>query len=402
MSAIARHDARTLFERAWAHARREGTIDAARREALLAEGTRGMRRIATVIGTDHLREDLERAMRAMLGLVNLHLHRVSDGDVAAAARSLADNGLLFHTKGASTAIKQVLAVELGEELESLDDATRRGLDEQVVAVWSGMSWADFAARERGAEERRRRRGAARALASALDGRPPEPYHEPEQVILTALLILAYTPKRRAWIADLRGFESLLESVRATPSAFASLPAGVPLAYRPIVETVWRERAPRALRVITDASVPLHRLVGGDPLTNPLHDWLVVPDSALDEVDSVGAHTTAHWETLTGGRTDEEHLLLVMLAGIYGIDVETPLSLKAAEALVKTTCAERPDDRLVEAWLDANAPHQYHDGLVGLWTDFFDDREVQLEEGTSALAWRVFAAQWLPVRAPKAS
>ena len=174
MTAVARHDARTLFERAWAHAVREGSLDPERREALLAEGVRGIRRIATVLGTEHLREDLERAMRAMMGLVNLHLEKVSGGDVALAARSIVERGLLFHTKGASQSIKRVLAVEQGEDPDELEPATLRRFDAEVVAHWAQLPFAELAAREREAAERRRRFGAARALRAVLGNTGPEP------------------------------------------------------------------------------------------------------------------------------------------------------------------------------------------------------------------------------------
>ena len=401
MSAVARelahHDSRTLFERAWSLAMREGTLHPARREALLVEGTRAIRRIASVLGSEHLREDLERGMRSMLGLVNLHLHKVSGGDVDAAARSLLDNGLLHHTKGASQAIKRVIATEIGEEFETLDDATRRGIEEQVVADWAFMPHDEFAQRERGADERRRRRGAALALGALLDGHAPDSYYEPEQVILTALMVLAWSPAR-AWIADLKGFERLLAAVRAAPGRLETLPEGVPPAYRAIIERVRVERAPALLAVITDPATPLHRLAAGDPVSNPLYEWLVVPDTTIGEVDAAEANTTAHWLALTEGRTDEAHLLFAMLRGVLGLRLKLPLGVKAAQTLLQKTCAERPADALLRDWLDANAPHPYHDGLEELWDDFWDDLDETLGAAPSAAACKVFAAEWLPVKA----
>ncbi len=397
MRELAHHDARTLFERAWARAAREGALRPQRREALLAEGTRAIRRLAGVLGSEYLREDLERGMRSMLGLVNLHLNKVSGGDLQAAVCSLLDHGLLFHTKGASQSIKRVIAAEMGEEFETLDEATRRSVEEQVVADWAFMPFAEFAARERGADERRRRRGAALALGALLKGRAPDPYYEPEQVILTALLVIAWSSEH-AWVADLKGFERLLAAVREAPDRLNGLPDGIPFAYRPVVEAVWRERAPRLLAAITDPGMPLHRLAGGDPVTNPLYDWLVVPDTAIGEVDAAEANTTEHWRALTGRRSDEAHLLFTMLRGVLGLDLKLPLGVKAAETLLKKTCAERPDERLLRDWLDANAPHSYHDGLSELWEEFWDDLAQTLGATPSAAACKAFAAEWLPVKA----
>ena len=397
MTAVARHDARTLFERAWSHARRTGAIDAARREALVGEATRAIRRIAGVLGSDHLRDDLERAMRSMLGLVDLHLHRVSGGDVAEAARSLAERGLLFHTKGASQAIKRVLAIEHGLDPEAVDPASRRRFEEAVVAEWAHLPFDALVAREREADLARLRREAANALAATLDGPPPDAYHEPEQVVMTALLIHAYAP-RRTWIADVRGFESLLEAVRREPARFRTLPAGVPPAHRDAIEAIWAAEAAGLLDAIVAAGVPVHRLVAGDPDTNPLYGRLVLPDDALAEVDDLAERTTSHWLALTGGATDEPRLLATVLQGVVGFDASWPLSPKAAETLVRTVLVDAPEDARLAAWLDANAPHAYHDGLAELWHAFWDERGTALQAGAGADAVRRFAAQWLPVKA----
>ncbi len=399
MTAVARHDARSLFERAWSRAMRDGSLGPQRRDALLAEGVRAMRRLAGVLGSEHLREDLQRAMRSMLGLVNLHLEKVSRGDVDAAARSIVEHGLLFHTKGASQAIKRVIVIEMGEEFESLDDETCRSIEEQVVTDWAFMPFAEFAGRENGADERMRRRGAALALSSMLAGQPPEPYYEPEQVILTALLVLACSTKR-AWPADLKSFERLLAAARKTPAKLDTLPEGVPPAYRPIVERVWREHAAKLVALITDPGKPIHQLVAGNPLANPLLDLLVLPDTAIDLVEAAEEQTTSHWQALTGGKTDEANLLLVMLRGVLALKLTAPLGAKAAETLVRMTCAERPDERLLRAWLDEHAPHPYQDGLARLWDDFWTERVETLDQATSVEACRVFAAEWLPVRAAK--
>ncbi|MEI7445117.1 MAG: hypothetical protein WCK28_09535 [Burkholderiales bacterium] len=408
MTAVARHDGRTLFERAWSHAVREGLLGDERREALLAEGVRGLRRIATVLGTEHLRDDLERAMRAMMGLVNLHLEKVSAGDVAMAARSIVERGLLFHTKGASQSIKRVLAVEEGEDPDELDPVTLRRFDAEVVAHWALLPYAEFAAREREAAERRRRFGAARALRAVLGNTGPdldpsiaEPY------VMTALLILAYAPER-AWVQDLRGFEQVLERARRFPERFADLPAGVPEAYRPIVDAIFRESVRPVMEIVLDASIPIHQLVAGS-LDGPgarLMERLVFPDSALDEVDAYEAETTSHWAALTGGRADEETLVTVMLAGALGESASLPLTVPAAEGLLRTAIAAGlPDESAVASWLDANAPHAFHEGLLDLWSGFVDEFELQISDETPPSSLRRFAQEWLwvaaPVKAPSA-
>jgi hypothetical protein len=394
---LAHHDARTLFERAWSHGVRSGAIGPARREALVAEATRGICRIADVLGTQALRDDLERAMRSLLGLVNLNLRKVSGGDVEAAARSLAERGLLFHTKGASTAIKRVLAIGHGMDPDAPHEAFRRRFEEAVVSEWAGLSFEEFAARERDAERIRRRRAAADELADTLDGEPPDETFEPEQVIMTALLIRAYGGPQPAWIAGTRGYETLLEAVREAPARLRRRPVGLPPAHAAAIVDVWAEQHEAVLAAIVDTDAPVHQLVAGDPASNPLHGWLALPIDTLADLDELGERTTAHWQALTGGTTDEARLLWVMLQGVLDLSGKAPLGVKAAETLLRGPLATPPEDGVIEAWLDANAPHAYHLGLLELWHDFWDERESALAPGASADALRQFAREWLPVR-----
>lgn len=400
MSALAHHDPRTLFERAWSDGLRSGLITDARREELIREATRAIRKIASVLGSEYLRDDLERAMRSMLGLVNLNLEKLTRGDVEAAARSLAEDGLVFQTRSASQAIKRVLAIESGQDPDELDALHKRLFEEAVVTEWAHFPFVELARRERGAERARRRRAAAVAIVEALNGRVPDQYHEPEQIIMTALLILAYE-KKKAWIDDPQGFERLLAAVRKSPRKFTKLPAGIPPAHAAVIREVWAAEGPAIVETIADPDVPVHRLVAGDPLTNPLHGWLVLPGDALTDVDDLGEQTTSHWQALTGGSSDESRLLVVMLRGVFGFAERVPFGLKAGEALMRGTLVARPEDRVIERWLEENAPHQYHAGLMELWSDFWDDRETTLAEGSTSEAYRAFMANWLPMRAPAA-
>jgi hypothetical protein len=397
VSGLVHHDPRTLFERAWSDGLRSGLITDQRRETLIREATRAIRKIASVLGTEFLREDLERAMRSMLGLVNLQLEKLTRGDVEAAARSIAEAGLIAHTRGASQAIKRVLAIESGLDPDEIDAVHMRVFEEAVVTEWAHYSFGEFALRERGAERARRRRAAAAALAGELGGRAPDAYHEPEQVIMTALLILAYD-RKKAWIDDPQGFERLLGAVRRAPRRFDTLPGGVPLPHLPAVREVWAAESRRIVSAIVDPGVPLHRLVAGDPLDNPLHGWLVLPGDSLTDVDDLGEQTTSHWQALTKGSTDEARLLAVMLRGVFGFADRVPFGRKAAETLLRTTLSNRPPERVVRQWLEENAPHQYHAGLLELWEDFWNERETVLDASSGTDDYRAFMAAWLPMRA----
>jgi len=396
VSRIAHHDARTLFGRAWAYGIRTGIITDARREALVQEGTKAIRRIATVLGTDSLRGDLERAMRSMLGLIDLHLHKVSMGDVDMAAHSLADNGLLFHTRGASRALKRMLAIEHGVDADELDALPPRRFEEEVVTECATAPHEEIVERELYAEALLRMRVAAASICRLLDGEPPDDYHEPEQIVMTALLTLAFGHRR--WIDDRRGFEALLGQLRADPSRLDALPPGLPPECRAMAEDVREIWAPRLVATVTDPKTPLHRLISGDPLTNPLHAWLVLPGDAIGEVDDLDEQVSSHWQALTNGTRDEAQLLWVLLQGVHGIGTKPPLAWKATEALLRTTLGAPLPANAVQDWLDANAPHTYHAGLLTLWEDFRDELSDLLDDDGSAEDWKRFMAAWLPMKA----
>ncbi|MEN9314631.1 MAG: hypothetical protein RIS35_1024, partial [Pseudomonadota bacterium] len=257
MSRIAQHDARSLFERAWSYGRQAGLIDADRRAELLTEGARAIRKIANVLGSEHLRGDLERAMRSMLGLVELHLERVSGGDLSEAARSIALRGLLYHTRSASQAIKRLLAEADGNDPESLDAATQLRYERIVVTEWPGQPLSQLLELERVAARERELRAAARTVAEALGAElDAHDYAHPEPILLTGLLTLAYRPGK-PWIADVAGFERLLASVRRSPARLTKLPKGIPQAHRALVEEAWRTGAERISALVAQSDEPIH-------------------------------------------------------------------------------------------------------------------------------------------------
>ena len=76
----------------------------------------------------------------------------------------------------------------------------------LSAEWAGFTFADFAKREQGADDARQTREAGRAIARMLRGQAPDPFEDPEKIIMTALLIFACR-KERAWIPEVHGIRS---------------------------------------------------------------------------------------------------------------------------------------------------------------------------------------------------
>ena len=258
----------------------------------------------------------------------------------------------------------------------------------LSAEWAGFTFADFP---------KRTREAGRAIARMLRGQAPDPFEDPEKVIMTALLIFACR-KERAWIPEVTEFEALLGAIRASPALLQHFPGDVQQGPADTLRRVWSAYVGK-VRAIVGGDIPIHRLVAGDPGSNPLADVLALPGGALDEVEDHDIATTSHCTQLTRGTADESRLLLVMLQGVVGFAAEQPLSFKAAETLLRTTLVEPADDRLAEAWLDANAPHQHHSGLMALWHDFWEERTSTLHDDSGADDYRRFLATWLPVIAP---
>lgn len=399
MTRLAHHDARTLFERAWSYGVESGIIDADTRERVVQEGARAIRKIANVLGTEHLRGDLERAMRSMLGLAELHLERISGGDVRAAARSIAANGLLFHTRNASRAIKQVLATEDGLDPDHLAPEDVQRYEEQVVTAGAQYSLEELLELERGAARVRAARAAARGIVHALGGEVDADDADPEALVLTGLLVLAYR-RDKTWIGDVPAFEKLLASIRKSPARLGKPPKGIPEAHRAIAEEIWTARVAKIRELVVESGIAVHVLAAGNPEVNPLHGHLALPGDALEDVDAHGVATTAHWQKLTRGATDEERLLVIMLRGVLDFAEKVPFSLAAAARLLDGPLARRPEDRLIDLWLSANVPHQRQSDLRALWDDFWDERETWSPGELSGEDLREFCEAWFPMRAPR--
>jgi hypothetical protein len=87
----------------------------------------------------------------------------------------------------------------------------------------------------------------------------------------------------------------------------------------------------------------------------------------------------------------------MLIHVLSLTVTVPFTLKAAEQLLRSIRAARPDDDDFLRWIEANAPHALQSDLAELWEEFWDDLDGSLHEDASVEDYRAFARNWLPVR-----
>jgi hypothetical protein len=262
----------------------------------------------------------------------------------------------------------------------------------VVGHWRRCRTTDFF-RAGGAERERLRLQAARGLADGSLQRYPPATIRARQRIHDRLLILAYAGRPGS---APRGFERWLASARASRRVFATCPrrAAGQRADRRLVHS---ESAATVIGAIADPSRPLHLLVAGDPETNPLAQWLVMPEDVLGDVDELDAITTAHWRALTGGHDDDERLLWLMLREVCGVQGRPPLAWKSTETALRTVLATAPEDRAVERWLQENAPHEMQSDLLELWHDFWEERTESLRDDAPPEEWKRFMRAWLPMR-----
>lgn len=377
---LVQHDARTLFEKAWAHGVATGLIDAEVSARVTKDGAKGIRKIASVLGSDHLRPDLERAMRSMLALINLNLEFESGADVDQAARSIAKNGILYHTRGASQRLKLC------------------GFDEQSIVVQHAFAgFARFCQQINEREQRLNGLAAARWALKAI-GYPgdivPE---EADAAICTAMLFMIYQPGKQ-WADDMPGFESMLEAVRKHPGkAQQKLPAIIPAEHLAAISSAWLRGSKKILDAIKEKSVTIHNLASASVEGGVLTGLLLAPGGALmSEINNVADIVTTHWTRLTKGRSDDEALLALMLTGLLCSSVKTHLTSADAKAIA-IRIHEPPTDDQLDVWLDANAPHGLQSGLKELWRDFWvEANHIHPDSESRRLA---YIKKWVAVGRP---
>ncbi len=367
------HDDRTLFEKAWARGIATGVIDSDVSARITRDGTKAMRQFACLMGSDHLRPDLERAMRAILGLINLHLEYETGNDVDRAARSIAGNGIGHHTRGAARHMKAA------------------GYDERSISTRHAyMDYASFRALIAENENALQRMSAAIWSLDVIGyGDDIDPVCA-SQAICTALLFMIFLPGA-TWAGDMAGFETLLKAVRTKAKGRTpKVPAGVPDEYRATLEDEWTRHGKTIMRTILDKTVKLHQLTSHDRIA----ELLLVPGMAsLSDIDDAASMVTSHWNQLTGGSNDEDVLMTVMLTGV--VFEKTKRTLTTAEA--KTLAAGihiRPPEARLQAWLNENAVHAFQAGLVELWNHFWS--EAGMISPDTEVRRIAFVKQWAKV------
>ena len=359
MSRLVSHDARTLFEKAWREGIASGVIDSDVSERVARDGAKAIGQFASILGSAHLRVDLERAMRSMLALINLNLEYDAGDDVGKAARSIAVNGIGHHTREAARHMKA-----MGYDV--------RG----IVTERAFMGFQGYQSMIRESEKSVKRLEAAQWAIDAIGYTETVDSVHASLAIRTALLFMCFKPKTQ-WSGDMAGFESMLRAVRAkAKSKKMTVPAAVPEDLRLLVADECERLSKKILETILDESVEIHQLASSHELAA-----LILTPGAAAFSDRAEEIYTSHWLKLSGGADDENVLLALMLSGVFFVKARRSLTLTEAKAIAEKI-KEPPTASGITAGLAGKAPHALQEDLLGLWQHFWEEASF-LHFGSSA-------------------
>ncbi|MDB5868770.1 MAG: hypothetical protein JWP96_1102 [Polaromonas sp.] len=407
-ASVSLYDARPFFEKALQFGVQNGIIDRQKLDAICTEAPKGMVQIARYFGNEFLRPDLEKAKDRIVNLVSLYLERSSGGDLRQAAESLRDNSFLSRSKGGSDLLKALLALPESTGFHA-DIESGMPADGPVkgLADWSLRSFADYQAELARRLPVQQEKDAAVWLAGQLgmeESELEEAHTHAEAVIRTALLVLA---ARRTEMPDWPAFESMVAALRkkhrpakkrepvqaakaGSSSALAlsiPVPEDLPDEFRMVVQAL-RQSVVNDLPRILDASQSARALFAHD--IGDHHPPLLGRYFWLEDMASEMAHheraVSKAWEDATGGNSDDGSLLTLFVCVAAGAAPKTMLTEKSATALVRKI--QKPgagpvfNPDLTCQYILANAPAQYHDDYLQLWSDFVEEAHPVLQSDSA--------------------
>lgn len=388
--AMALHDARPLFEKALVYGVQHGIVGAERLAAMHTEAPKGMVQIARYFGSEFLRPELERARERMVNFISLHLQDATGGDLAQAARLLADHSLLSRSKAGTDLLRQLIA------LPESSHFGMQGQDEaqvSLLALWSLRSYAQY----RDELERRSRIGeavqAALWLAEryALDDDVLED-GDAEGVIRTALALQALGYRGAEW-PSVAVFRKLLTTRRAAGKALggaAALPSpkGLPSALHAVVDAQ-KPVVLADLGKLLDPVRPLGTLLR--PMSALRNRYFLLEDplgevdeylraaEPLGEDEAPPAAASKTWQRATQGENDEAALLTLFLCLAVGVPKKTLLPEKAAKALVRKLRTKGWEPALAETFIAEHAPEVHRADYLALWRSFVGESRGTLQD-----------------------
>jgi hypothetical protein len=152
-----------------------------------------------------------------------------------------------------------------------------------------------------------------------------------------------------------------------------LPKGLPPHLHAVVDAV-RQSVLADLPKIQDSSLPARKLFDQTPAFMGRYFWL---EDSLSEVDNFERTTSAAWSKATKGHTDDGSLLTLFLCIAAGSSASTLLTEKAAATLIRKLRKNGLQAQAAIDYIVANAPLQYQDDYIHMWTAFVEEAQPTL-------------------------
>ena len=370
---VSLYDARPFFEKALQYGIQHNILGSDKLDAIQADAPKGMVQIARYFGTEFLRPELEKAKDRIVNLVSLYLESSCNGDLQAAAVSLRDHSFLSRSKGGSDMLKAMIAMPQNSHFGMNEQGGFRDDHIPQLAKWSLRSLAEVQAELAKREQVATVIDAALWLAAEL-GLDADDLEEAgkdaEAVIRTALLVLA---TRGAKLPDWVAFDKMIVGLRkkyagAPDQLSVNLPKNLPAEFHDVVSRAQQSIMRDAVKIL-DPKLATRKLFDHMPAFMGRYFWL---EDGLSEVDHHERSTASAWDKLTGGNSDDSSLLTLFFCLAAHAAPKTLLTEKSASTLLRKVQRAGFKPEAAQAYINANAPAQYHGDYQKLWASFVDE------------------------------
>jgi len=381
---IAVVDKRPFFEKALCFGVQHDIVNAAKCQAIIADGAKGTLQVADHFGTSHLYSDLENARTRIVNLVSLYLEDSCGADLEKAACSLRENTFLFHSRSGNDMLKKLHAMPESTVYGDMKGQSLKDFQNERTLT-NPFSLAAYR------KELKRRQGNAAIIAAALwladdmgIARSSLEFVSAEAVIRTAILVRFGGNEQGASRSQ---FAKLVEAVRSTVLASGKMRIpktvldDVPDEHREIVDRIRREMEKQ------DAPSMLNPAMALDVLMNIFESRYFMRETGLEDLDSFDAFVSKEWHQATGGKEDPYSRLTLFMCLAAGVKPKTTVSDVEARAMVRRVRKNGFDSDAVCAFIMQSAPFEIKQDLLALWREEFlpEARERLLDESDKTCA-----------------
>ena len=376
---VSLYDGRPFFEKALQHGIQHRIITSQTLGAICSDAPKGMVQIARYFGTEFLRPELEKAKDRIVNLVSIHLEHSCHGDLQKAAVALQEHSFLSRSKAGSDMLKAMIAMPQNSHFGMNERAGFTDDHIPQLAKWSLRSLAEYQAELAKREQVARVIDAAVWFADQLgldDSELEEAGKDAEAVVRTALLVLAVRGRKLPdWVAFDKMIASLRSKHAANPAGFAvQLPKNLPTEFAAIAKHAQQSILQDAAKIL-DAKLATRKLFDQTPAFMGRYFWL---EDGLNDVDHHSRETSAAWDKLMGGNTDDSALLTVFFCVAAQAAPKTMLTEKNAATLLRKVKKAGFKPEAVLDFILNNAPDQYQGDYSQLWRSFWQEAEATLQ------------------------